>query len=91
MGAEPDDTVTIEYRGGFAEATVKKSDGRVFTQQVYSKGGFQAFTAFNPDQMTRKEMVSLVHQMKTRDKLTQTEIAKKLGISQSSVSNYLRK
>lgn len=92
LGVEPDDIATIEYRGGFAKATVKKSDGRVFTQRVYSKGGYQTLSAFNPDSMNREELIGLVKDMKAADpKLTQTEIANELGISQSSVHNYLKK
>ncbi|MEX3729042.1 winged helix-turn-helix transcriptional regulator [Bilophila wadsworthia] len=91
MGATPEDSVIVEYHSGFAEATVKKNDGRVLTQRVYSKGGFQSFTAYNPDEMEREDLIRLVHQMKTKDRLTQSEIARRLGISQSTVSNYLRK
>ncbi len=91
MGADPKDTVVVEYRGGFAKATVKKDDGQVFTQRVYSPGGFKSFTAFNPAGMERQDVINLVHHMKHKDGLTQTEIANNLGISQSTVSNYLRK
>lgn len=90
VGADPDDSVVVEYQKGFAQATVRKSDGRVLTQRVYSRGGFQAFTAFDPNSMSRDEMKQLVREMRATERTTQAEIARKLGISQSTVSNYLR-
>lgn len=90
VGAEPDDSVVVEYHKGFAQATVRKPDGRVLTQRVYSRSGFQSFTTFEPATMSRDEMKHLVREMRATEHTTQAEIARKLGISQSTVSNYLR-
>ena len=90
VGVEPDDSVVVEYQNGFAQMTLRKSDGCVTTQRVYSRKGFQEFTVFDPNSMTRDEMKDLVRNMRATEHCTQAEIARKLGISQSTVSNYLR-
>lgn len=49
-------------------------------------------TAFNPTAMKTSDLIELVKDMKASDpQMTQTAIANELGISQSSVSNYLKK
>lgn len=94
LNVQQDDSVTIKYSAGFAKATVKKNNGETMTQRLYSQNGYQSqtFTAFNPDQMDKTELINLVKDMKKRNpKTSQAEIAEDLGISQSTVSNYLKK
>lgn len=52
--------------------------------------GFRSQTMTVCDQLTVEERRAAARQLKNEEKLSQTEIAKRLGVSQKTISNDLR-
>lgn len=89
LDVEESDSVEISYHDGIATLNIQKNDGRVLQQTIYTNGGFKEFTQYDPRDANldqKKEMTKKLY----RAGNTQVQIAKKLGISQSSVSLYVR-
>lgn len=86
----PTDKVTISYSHGFYEACIQKENGSTIIKKGYTKLGFEEMTAYDPNSLNKSDMINLVKTL-YRSGTSQTEIAKKLGISQSTVSNYVNK
>lgn len=84
------DTYVIKGAGGVAVAHVKKPDGQVYSARVQANGALQQFTHFDPSQLSVAERRELEHQLYTKQKLKQTEIADLLGVSQATVANDLK-
>lgn len=84
------DTYIIKGASGVAVAHVKKPDGRVYSTRVQANGALQQFTHFDPSQLSVGERRELEHQLYTKQKLKQTEIADLLGVSQATVANDLK-
>ena len=83
-------TVTVNKETGIAKATAVGHRGQTFTQEVFGPG-LTATMTYIPKTKGRKaardqNIVSLYQ----RD-LTQVEIAERLDVSQSTVSNVLRR
>lgn len=85
------DKFTIEYSDEFLTATVKRDSGKVETVRKHVKNqGFSEMTTFDPDRMTPAQRDTVICRL-SGDGLTQNEIARRTGFSQSTVSNVLRK
>ena len=90
LGISEDDSIQVSYSGGVAECIIRTPDGRVITQRAFAQGSFKEFTEFDARGMDREEKRQLARTLRKRGKLTQTQIARQLGVSQATVSNYLR-
>ena len=85
------DQFSIEYTSGFLTATVKRSDGSVqVVRRSVGNDGFSQVTNFDPNKMSRGDRDQLIHRL-SQDGLSQSEIARRIGFSQATVSNVLRK
>lgn len=83
------DKYKITGAGGIATVHVQKSTGEVYTVHVNGVA-FQQFTAFDPSKLTVQERRALEYDLVKNKKLTQTETADLLGVSQSLVAKDLK-
>ena len=86
----PQDQFSIEYARGFLTATVKRDTGGVEVVRKHISGGFTQVTSFDPDAMSRSDRNEVIHTLRD-DGLSQSEISRRIGFSQATVSNVLRK
>lgn len=86
----PQDQFSIEYGRGFLTATVKRVSGGVEVVRKHVSGGFSQVTSFDPDAMSRSDRNEVIHTLRD-DGLSQSEISRRIGFSQATVSNVLRK
>ncbi len=84
------DTFEIQGAAGVISITVKKANGAVQTATIRAKGRMTEWSNFERSGMSTAERQKLVKQMR-RTGLTQSAIAKKLGVSQPTVSLDLKK
>ena len=83
--------LSLRIKGDTATLVVKDVDsGTVITQKLYQHG-IKQWSRFNPEEMTSSERASLVKTLIDEDKMSQSEVALYLGISQSQVSKYYRR
>lgn len=89
---EEGDSYTITGSGNIAVMQVKKHDGTVQTATLKTMGALQKkiYTQYNPESKSTEERNNTIKKLK-KSGLTQVDIAKMLGISQSTVSNVLNK
>ena len=81
-------THTSEY---LTEHIVHTHEGHVYTARVYGAGNFTECTHFDAKSSDRQTRQELACAMRRRENISQAEIASRLGVSQPTVSNYLRK
>lgn len=85
------DQFAVEYAAGFLTATVKRPDGSVqVVRRSVGNNGFTEVSNFDPTKMDRDDRNSLIQRL-SQDGLSQSEIARRIGFSQATVSNVLRK
>lgn len=85
------DQFSIEYASGFLTATVKRPDGSVHVvRRSVGHNGFSQVSNFDPNKMSRDDRDHLIRTL-SQDGLSQSEIARRIGFSQATVSNVLRK
>lgn len=85
------DQFSIEYASGFLTATVKRPDGSVqIVRRSVGNDGFSQVTNFDPNKMSRDDRDNVIQSL-SKDGLSQSEIARRIGFSQATVSNVLRK
>lgn len=85
------DQFAIEYSSGFLTATVKRQDGSVqVVRRSVGNDGFSQVSNFDPNKMSRDERNQVIQQLR-EDGLSQSNIAKRVGFSQATVSNVLRR
>lgn len=85
------DQFSIEYASGFLTATVKRPDGSVqVARRSIGNSGFSQVTNFDPNKMSRDDRDHLIQTL-SKDGFSQSEIARRIGFSQATVSNVLRK
>ncbi|HEX8239921.1 MAG TPA: winged helix-turn-helix domain-containing protein [Allosphingosinicella sp.] len=84
------DSFTIEYSDGLLVATVRKRNGMVQTSRRSVDGSFQEATSFDPESVSKKQRNALIKRLAS-GRMTQSEIARRTGVSQATVSNVLRK
>ncbi len=84
------DSFAIEYSEGLLVATVRKRSGAVQTTRRSVDGSFQETTTFDPDSISKKQRNALIKRL-AAGRMTQSEIARRIGVSQATVSNVLRK
>ena len=90
LGISENDSIQVSYSGGVAECIIRTPDGRVITQRAFAQGSFRESTELDTRGMGREDKRQLARKLRKRGKLTQTQIAQRLGVSQPTVSNYLR-
>lgn len=90
LGISEDDSIQVSYSGGVAECIIRTSDGRVITQRAFTQGSFAEFKELDTKAMDREEKRQLARTLRDCGHLTQTEIARQLGVSQATISNYLK-
>ena len=92
LGISEDDSIQVSYSGGVAECVIRTSDGRVITQRVVTvtQGSLAEFKDLDTKAMDREEKRKLARTLRDCGHLTQTEIARQLGVSQATISNYLK-
>lgn len=83
------DTFEIQGAAGVISIVVKRPNGNVQTATIRAKARLTEWSNFERTEMSRAERQNLVKQMR-RTGLTQSAIAKKLGISQPTVSLDLK-
>jgi DNA-binding NarL/FixJ family response regulator len=86
----PNDKFSIEYAAGFVTATVNRKDGGTEVVRKHIKGGFTEATSYDPALMDRQKRNEVIHQLRD-DGFTQSQIARRIGFTQATVSNVLRK
>ena len=86
----PEDRFSIEYAAGFITATVDRKDGGTEVVRKHVRGGFTEVTSYDPTQMNRKDRDDVIRQLRS-DGFTQSEIARRIGFTQATVGNVLRK
>lgn len=84
------DSFSVEYSDGLLVATVRKRDGVVQTARRSVDGSFQETTTFDPDSVSKEQRNGLIKRL-ADGRMTQSEIARRTGVSQATVSNVLRK
>jgi DNA-binding transcriptional regulator LsrR (DeoR family) len=83
-------TVTVNKDTGIAKATAVGHRGQTFTQEVVGPGLTATMTYLPKNKGGKASRDQNIVALYERD-LTQTEIAERLDISQSTVSNVLRR
>lgn len=86
------DKFSIEYAEGFLTVTINRGNGSGTVEVIRKRldGGFIEMTAFDPSTMDRAERDTLIKKLK-QDGFSQSEIARRIGFTQATVSNALRK
>jgi DNA-binding NarL/FixJ family response regulator len=84
------DAFSIEYSDGLLVATVRKKNGIVQTSRRSVDGSFQESTSFDPESISKEARNALIKRL-AAGRMTQSEIARRTGVSQATVSNVLRK
>lgn len=84
------DSFAIEYSDGLLVATVRKKNGLVQTSRRSINGSFQEITTYDPECVTKEQRNRLIKRL-ADGRMTQSEIARRTGVSQATVSNVLRK
>lgn len=84
------DSFSIEYSDGLLVATVRKKNGIVQTSRRSVDGSFQESTSFDPESISKEDRNALIKRL-AAGRMTQSEIARRTGVSQATVSNVLRK
>lgn len=84
-----DDHITCEFLDGVARFRIQRPNGEVLTQTKYFDSDYVEYTQFNgnKDISRRQEIVDKMH----NTGLTQREIGERLGVSQATVSNDIRR
>jgi len=77
-------SLQVNNRTGVVSANVKHQDGRVQHKEWISRGLSQA-TQFNPNTLSIQDRNEAVRSLLNQG-LTQTEVAKRIGISQSRIA-----
>lgn len=87
----PRDKFEITYANDLFTVAVTREDGAQEIHRMHRTGrGFRSVHQFNPNDLTREERDNLVREMRA-DRMTQSNIARHTGISQTTVSNILRR
>jgi|SRR5471030_78321 len=86
------DRFSIEYAEGFLIVTINRGDGSGIVEVIRKRldGGFIEATAFDPSMMEKHERDNVIMRLR-KDGFSQSEIARRIGFTQATVSNVLRK
>lgn len=84
------DNYKISGGAGIAVAHITKATGEILSVRARANGAFKQMTRFDPAVLSVEERRDLEKQLH-EEKRTQSEIADMLGVSQSTVSQDLRK
>jgi DNA-binding NarL/FixJ family response regulator len=93
MGVEkitPKDKFSIEYAEGFLTATINRHNGSVEVIRRHMNGGFTEATSYDPKKMDKIARDEVIFKLRN-DGFSQSEIARRIGFTQATVSNVLRK
>ena len=86
----PKDSFSVDYAAGFITATVNRKEGSIEVARKHFKGGFTEASLYDPNLMDKKSRDAVINKMRA-DGFTQSEIARRIGFTQATVSNVLRK
>ena len=86
----PSDAFSVEYSDGLLVATVRKKSGTIQTSRHSVDGSFQETSSFDPDGVSKEQRNRLIKRL-ADGRMTHSEIARRTGVSQATVSNVLRK
>ena len=84
------DKFSIEYAEGFLTATINRDGGNVEVIRKRLKGGFTEITSYDPNAMDREARNDVIAKLRKQG-FSQSEIARRIGFTQATVSNVLRK
>ena len=84
------DKFSIEYAEGFLTATINRDGGNVEVVRKRLGGGFTEVTSYDPNTMDKQARNEVIAKLRT-DGFSQSEIARRIGFTQATVSNVLRK
>jgi uncharacterized protein YerC len=94
LGVEPvtkDDAFSIEYDQGLLTATINRVAGPVeVVRRSVGHDGFHETTVFDPRAMTQQQRNDVISRL-SHARMTQSEISRRTGVPQPTVSNVLRK
>ncbi len=82
------DELTLRVRKGVASATIKRANGEVQSLTRMLNGKFEQRTAFDAASASPAQRRKVVNELRRKGH-TQVEIARLLGVSQTTVSNDL--
>jgi DNA-binding NarL/FixJ family response regulator len=86
----PSDNFSIEYAEGFLTATINRDGGSVEVIRKHVEGGFTEITAYDPNIMDKELRDNVIFKLQ-KDGFSQSEIARRIGFTQATVSNVLRR
>lgn len=86
----PEDSFAIEYAKGFLTATVTHKTGSVEIIRRQVEGGFSEMSSYDPTRMDKDKRNQVILEL-SRAGQTQSQIARRIGFTQATVSNVLRK
>ena len=84
------DAFTLEYAQDFLTATVTRENGAVEVVRKQLGGGFYEMSAYDPSRMDKKTRNKVIVAL-TEGGQTQSQIARRIGFTQATVSNVLRR
>lgn len=84
------DTIELKFVKGLWRSRRVYEDGRVETSRAYMQGKLRTLTFYDGAKMSVADRVKLVKRLYAEGH-TQTEIAQLIGVSQSTVSNDIRR
>ena len=87
---KPSDKFGIDYAEGFLTATINREGGRVEVVRKHLNGGFTEITSYDPNSMDKDQRNKVIAKL-SGDGFSQSEIARRIGVTQSTISNVLRK
>jgi DNA-binding NarL/FixJ family response regulator len=86
----PKDKFSIDYAEGFLTATINRNSGSVEVIRRHITGGFTEATSFDPSTMDKSARDEVIIKLRN-DGFSQSEIARRIGFTQATVSNVLRR
>ncbi len=87
----PQDKFSIDYASGLMTATVNRTNGIVeVVRRSVGHDCFTETTTFDASALTKNERNEIIYSL-SDDRMSQSEIARRTGVSQATVSNVLRK
>ncbi len=85
------DSFVIQYAEDIITVTKKSPDGSVqMVRKTLGNKGFTELVKFDPNELSKDQRNHIIERL-SKDGLSQSEIARRIGFSQPTVSNVLRR